>query len=116
MSSGFTVKSMGVSLSIDQKSLLSYAESHSVKDYSSVSSPKNHQIPELLPRPVDEGIPKAIKRLSLSNTMFQDAELLHRCSALMSRHIVKVRAVPNIIDGLELLFRNLNKNYKNDSK
>lgn len=37
---------------------------------------KTHQIPELLLRLVDESVLKAIKRLSLSYPMLQDAELL----------------------------------------
>ena len=101
---------------IDQKSLLSFAEFLSMKLESASDSPKINQTPELLPRPVDESIPKAIKRLSLSYPMLQDTELLHQCSALMSEHILKGRAAPNIIDELELLFRQTYENYQNDNK
>jgi len=91
---------------VDQQSLLSFAEFLSARvELAPDSSKKSHQTPELLPRPVDESVPKAIKRLSLSYPMLQDEELLHQCSALMSEHILKGRAAINIVDELELLFR-----------
>ena len=99
---------------VDQKSLLSYAEFLSVRRSSEESSSKADQIPEILPRPIDESVPKAIKRLSLSYPMLQDTELLHRCSTLMSDHVLKGRAAANVIDELELLFRQSYKDYQKD--
>ena len=100
---------------VDQKSLLSFAEFLSSRLNPECNPVKINQTPELLARPVDESIPKAIKRLSLSYPMLQDMELLHQCSALMSEHILKGRAAPNIIDELELLFRQTYENYQNDN-
>jgi len=100
----------------DQKFLLSFAEFLSSRSESDNNPTKINQTPELLPRPVDESIPKAIKRLSLSYPMLQDVELLHQCSALMSEHILKGRAAVDVIDELELLFRQFHKNYQNDIK
>ncbi len=99
---------------LDQKSLLSYAEFLAVKGESSASAAETNQIPEILARPKDESVPKAIKRLSLSYPMLQDTELLHRCSALMSDHILKGRAAISVIDELELLFRQSYENFQND--
>lgn len=99
MSRRYIEKGMGVSLNdkqnllldhfsnltaIDQKPFLFFAEFlYSRNEYADAMQ-KTHQIPELLPRPVGESVPKAIKRLSLSYPMLQDAELLHQYSTLMS--------------------------------
>lgn len=101
---------------VDQKSLLSFAAFLSSRNELAGDSQKTHQIPELLPRPVDESVPKAIKRLSLSYPMLQDAELLQQCSTLMSQFILKGRAASNVIDELELLFRQSYEHYQNDNK
>ena len=98
----------------DKKSLLSYAEFLSVRSKTTATSAETNQIPEISARPRDESVPKAIKRLSLSYPMLQDTELLHSCSGLMSDHILKGRAAENVIDELELLFRQSYKNYQND--
>ena len=71
------------------KNTCSYAELLLVRD-DAVSIPsKTRPRPEILPRPMDESVPSAIKRLSLSYPMLQDTELLHCCSTLMSDHILK---------------------------
>ena len=101
-------------LKVDQKMLLSYAEFLSEKAKATVADVKIYQIPEILSRPIDESVPKAIKRLSLSYPMLQDTELLHCCSGLMSDHILKGRAAVSVIDELELLFRKFYENYQNE--
>ena len=98
----------------DKKSLLSYAEFLSVRSEATATQAETNQMPEILARPRDESVPKAIKRLSLSYPMLQDTELLHSCSGLMSDHILKGRAAESVIDELELLFRQSYKNYQND--
>ncbi len=98
----------------DQKSLLSFAAFLSAQNPMSGAPVNTCQIPELLPRPVDETVPKAIKRLSLSYPMLQDEELLHQCSTLMGEYILKGRAASDVIDELELLFRQSYEHYLSD--
>lgn len=99
---------------VDQKSLLSYAEFLSVRVKVASTEAESNQIAEILARPKDESVPKAIKRLSLSYPMLQDTELLHCCSGLMNDHILKGRAATSVIDELELLFRQYYENYQNE--
>jgi len=60
--------------------------------------------PKLLPRPEQESVIGAIKRLSESYFMLDRSELLTETSSLMSAHIMKGREAAAVIDDLETLF------------
>jgi len=60
--------------------------------------------PKLLPRPEQESVIGAIKRLSESYFMLDRSELLTETSSLMSAHIMKGREASAVIDDLEALF------------
>lgn len=99
----------------DQLSLVAFAEflaSRSSPEVEENSPPAKLNI---IPRPTDESVPKAIKRLAKSYPMLDDVELLHRCSALMSEHILQGRASCEVIDELELLYQQSYEHYQNDN-
>jgi hypothetical protein len=60
--------------------------------------------PEPIPRPDDESVVKAIKRLSSSYFMVDRSSILHETSALMAEHVMQGRAAVEVIDELEVLF------------
>lgn len=60
--------------------------------------------PTPLPRPAQESVVAAIKRLSASYHMVDRSKLLHETSALMSQHLMQGRAAEEVIDELEILF------------
>lgn len=122
---------MGANLTAAQRKLINHFKSLSPTDQSSLiafaeflvsrSAPEveeNHPPVKLniIPRPADESVPKAIKRLAKSYPMLEDVELLHRCSALMSEHILQGRASVEVIDELELLYQQSYQHYQNDNK
>jgi len=65
---------------------------------------KTLQKPEPIPRPEQETVINAIKRLSKTYTMLDKAKLLNHTSSLMSQHIMQGRAAAEVIDELEKVF------------
>jgi hypothetical protein len=82
--------------------LLEYAEfllsRHSVAE----SAPTE---PLDIPRPGEESVVRAIKRLRETYPMLDAAKLLNETSVLMSQHVVQGRNAVEVIDELEILFR-----------
>ena len=66
---------------------------------SALSTPKN------LPRPKDESVVLAMRRLSDTYFMLNKDDLLHEASSLMSQHILQGRDAVDVIDELEVLFK-----------
>lgn len=62
-------------------------------------------IPLEIPRPAQESVVKAIKRLRETYPMLDRAKILHETSALMTQHLLHGRLAPDVIDELEALFR-----------
>ena len=60
--------------------------------------------PERIPRPEQETVVGAIKRLSQSYPMIDKAKILHRTSALMAQHVMQGRDAVEVIDELEAVF------------
>jgi predicted ATPase len=60
--------------------------------------------PERIPRPEQETVVGAIKRLSQSYPMIDKAKILHRTSALMAQHLMQGRGAVEVIDELETVF------------
>lgn len=61
--------------------------------------------PEIIPRPEQESVVKAIKRLSASYPMLDRGKMLNETSVLMSQHVIQGRDAVEVIDELEVLFR-----------
>lgn len=84
-----------------QQTLLAFADFlHSRMD----NNPSPPAKPQLLPRPHDESVIAAIKRLAQSYPMLDKAVMLNETSHLMTEHILHGRNKVSVIDDLETLF------------
>ncbi len=61
--------------------------------------------PQPIPRPEEESVVKAIKRLTATYPMIDRQSILNQTSALMAQHIMQGRAAAEVIDELEVIFR-----------
>ena len=60
--------------------------------------------PKQIPRPEDESVVGAIRRLSETYFMLDKSVLFTETSSLMSAHLLQGRKAPDVIDELEALF------------
>ena len=67
-----------------------------------------------IPRPSDESVIAAIKRLSESYPMLDKAVMLDKTSILMTEHIMQGRDKTEVIDELETIFLNYYERYIKD--
>ena len=63
------------------------------------------QTPLDIPRPAQENVVKAIKRLRQTYPMIDRAKILHEISGLMTQHLVHGKAAAVVVDELEILFQ-----------
>lgn len=88
----------------DRATLLAFAEFLAARAGVS-DAPVELATPTPLPRPAEESVVAAIKRLSVSYHMVDRSKMLHETAALMSQHVMQGRAAEEVIDELELLFQ-----------
>lgn len=62
--------------------------------------------PLVIPRPEKESVVRAIKRLGATYPMVDRSKILNETSVLMTQHVIHGRDAVEIIDELEILFRN----------
>ena len=93
--------------SADQEAVVSFAEfllsraaTPAAMPAVSVEIPE----PELVPRPQDEKVVAAIKRLSKAYSMLDKSKMLGVTSDLMTQHILQGRDAMEVIDELEQVF------------
>ena len=83
------------------RALLDYAEflceRHGVAPESGTPVP--------IERPAEESVVRALKRLRATYPMLDPARLLNETSVLMTQHVTQGRDAVEVIDELELLFR-----------
>lgn len=60
--------------------------------------------PKPIPRPENESVIKAMRRLSASYHMLDKAKMLNETSVLMAQHVMHGRPAEEVIDELERLF------------
>lgn len=84
--------------------LLDYAEYIA---HRAVPEQEDAKVPVPIPRPTEESVIKAIRRLKQTYPMLDANRLLHETSRLMAQHVVHKRPAPEVIDELEALFRRL---------
>ena len=70
-----------------------------------------------IPRPAEESVVKAVKRLRATYPMLDARKLLNQTSDLMTQHVMQGREKTEVIEELEILFRShyqqlVNKNVK----
>jgi hypothetical protein len=87
-----------------REGLLDYAEYLLGKGPQADAQTDGH-LPLDIPRPTQENVVKAIKRLTATYPMLERGKLLHDTSALMTQHLVHGREASQIIDELEAVFR-----------
>jgi hypothetical protein len=87
----------------DQLGLSRYAE-YLVHSSEQGQGPESVPQPEPIPRPQDETVVAAIKRLSASYSMLDSPKLLNDTSNLMSQHVMQGKPAGEVIDELERLF------------
>ncbi len=88
-----------------RQQLLDFAEFLLQKKASpSFDTSRASQEPGIIPRPENETVIGAIKRLSKSYSMLNKDDMLHETSDLMTSHVLKGRPAEEVIDELEMLF------------
>lgn len=86
----------------EQKSLLDFAE-FLAERAGPVASP-HPQEPLDIPRPDEESVVAAMKRLRETYPMIDHSKMLHEASGLMGEHMMQGRPAPEVIDDLEVMF------------
>ena len=87
-------------------SLLDYAEFLQQRETAASVVEVVAQTPLDIPRPSEESVIKAVRRLKLTYPMLEsDHSLLNEVSAQMTRHIIHGEKAERVIDQLELIFR-----------
>ncbi len=71
-------------------------------------------VPEPLPRPQDEKVVAAVKRLSKTYFMLDKTKMLGATSDLVTQHVLHRRAAAEVIDELEHLFEDQYQKLKKD--
>jgi hypothetical protein len=61
--------------------------------------------PLAIPRPAEESVVKAVKRLRATYPMLDARKLLNETSAIMTQHVMQGREKTEVIEELEVLFR-----------
>jgi hypothetical protein len=86
--------------------LLHRAKTDVVMDEHPAAAPPPVPEPRVIPRPDDEKVVAAVKRLSSTYYMLDKTRMLGVTSALVTQHIVEGRDRMEVIDELERLFEN----------
>ncbi|MCW8827696.1 MAG: Crp/Fnr family transcriptional regulator [Gammaproteobacteria bacterium] len=86
----------------EQKTLLDFAEFLATR-----SEPAETLSLELkaIPRPQEESVVAAMKRLRETYHMLDHSKMLHEASGLMAQHMMQGRPAEEVIDELEKIFR-----------
>lgn len=87
---------------VGQQALLEYAEFLSIRHQITESV---SQEPLLIERPVDESVVVAIRRLRKTYPMLDTQQLLHETSAFMMQHMMQGRSAKEVVDDLEIYFK-----------
>lgn len=91
-----------------QRTVLRFAEflrTESLQE-ASPATPAALPEPKLVPRPAQESVIRAMRRLSESYFMLDRGPLLNETSTLMAQHVLQGRSSEAVIADLEVLFHN----------
>ncbi len=88
----------------DRASLTAFAEFLATRQGGAAGMVEPLVEPVYTPRPAEESVIAAIRRLAQTYHMLDKAAMLHETSALMSAHILQGRSASDVIDELEALF------------
>lgn len=87
-----------------QRALLDYAQYLAGKEESSQQS-SVPAVPVEIPRPDNESVIKAVRRLRETYPMLNQNQIFTEVSSQMTRHVMQGIAAVHIIDELEIIFR-----------
>jgi hypothetical protein len=96
----------------DRKTLLAFAEFLMQRGSAKTEAHHGPRDPVPIPRPTDESVVGAIKRLSKTYEMLDRGPMLNETSALMSAHVLQGRVAAEVIDDLEALFARHYRDYR----
>ena len=103
---------------INQETLLAFGEFLQTRADSSNLDDQPADVvasePVDIPRPEEESVIKAIKRLSATYPMVDKETILHPISNLMTSHMIQGRKAPEVIDDLQVLFLGEYESLKNE--
>lgn len=85
-----------------RKMLLAFAEF--LSGYKTSDMPIEIPEPKPIPRPKNETVVKAVKRLMETYSMLDRGKLLHETSHYMTEHVMKGRPAVEVIDEMETMF------------
>ena len=85
-----------------QDTLFAFAEFLATR---AVDAPREIGDPEPIPRPAEEKVVHAIKRLRATYPMLDHSKMLHEISEYMTQHLVMGKSAVEVIDALETVFR-----------
>lgn len=91
----------------NKRSLIAFAEflaSRDRRDPEQGADENTAEQPKPIPRPSQESVVKAIKRLSTTYFMLDRKQMLDKTSSLMMSHVIQGRDAVSVIDDLEDLF------------
>jgi len=88
-----------------QKTLQEFAAFLQTRGESAETEKEKITEPLDIPRPAEESVVKAIKRLTATYPMLEKERILNQTSSLMAQHIMQGRAAPDVIDELEDIFK-----------
>jgi hypothetical protein len=86
----------------ERKSLLDFAEF--LAGRAAPLAPTVPQQPLQIPRPAEETVVAAMKRLRETYPMIEHSKMLHEASGLMAEHMMQGRPAVEVIDELETMF------------
>jgi hypothetical protein len=85
----------------EQRMLLEFAEFLASR---AEATPLRIEDPKPIPRPEQESVIKAMRRLSTTYHMLDKSKMLNETSALMAQHVMQGRDAVEVIDELEVVF------------
>ena len=98
----------------DRHSLLSFAEFLASRDQDLEGTQQtNPATPLDIPRPENESVIKAVRRLKETYPMLNTDNMFDTISALMTSHIMEARPAATVIDELEALFTQHYEDFRN---
>ncbi len=89
----------------NRATLMAFAEFLANRDTEGVAAEEIPREPLDIPRPEKESVVAAIRRLTKTYPMLERKELLNETSSLMSAHVLQGRAVQDVVNDLERVFR-----------
>jgi hypothetical protein len=98
----------------DQESVLAFAEFLQTRTLQHASSTQTLPEPKFIPRPEQESIVSAIRRLSQIYYMLDKRTVLSETSELVTQHYLQGRELKSVIDNLEQVFSRHYENFVRD--